>query len=133
VRKTNPRGDSVHEFNMSEAEERGHRIVRRAVSYGSHQLNDEPEKDSGLLFLCFQASIENQFNFIQSRWANASNFLRVGVGPDPLIGQPPGRQKWPLGWGEKPTRTNGFPLAVSMKGGEYLFAPSISFLRSLAR
>jgi Dyp-type peroxidase family len=132
VRKTNPRGDSVHEFNMSEAEERGHRIVRRAVSYGSYQLRDEPEKDSGLLFLCFQASIENQFNFIQSRWANASNFLRVGVGPDPLIGQPPGRQKWPLGWGEKLTRTDGFPLAVSMKGGEYLFAPSISFLRSLA-
>jgi deferrochelatase/peroxidase EfeB len=133
VRKTNPRGDSVREFNMSEAEERAHRIVRRAVSYGSHQLRDEPEKDSGLLFLCFQASIENQFNFIQSRWANASKFLRVGVGPVPLIGQPPGRQTWPLGWGEKQSRSAGFPLAVSLKGGDYLFAPSISFLCSLAR
>lgn len=133
VRKTNPRGDSVREFNMSEAEERAHRIVRRAVSYGSHQLSDEPEKDSGLLFLCFQASIENQFNFIQSRWANASNFLRVGVGPDPLIGQPPGQQSWPLGWGDQQSHRAAFPLAVSMKGGEYLFAPSISFLRSLAR
>lgn len=132
VRKVNPRGDSVREFNMSEAEERGHRIVRRAVSYGSHQLWDEPEKDSGLLFLCFQASIENQFNFIQSRWSNASNFLRVGVGPDPLIGQPPGRQKWPLRWGEMESHADGFPLTVTMKGGEYLFAPSISFLRSLA-
>lgn len=132
VRKTNPRGDTVREFNVSDDEERGHRIVRRAVSYGSHKTGDEPEKDSGLLFLCFQANIENQFNFMQIRWANAVNFLRVGAGPDPLVGQPEGKQKWPLRWGEAETREYRFKLWVFMKGGEYLFAPSISFLRSLA-
>lgn len=132
VRKTNPRGDTVREFNVSDEEERGHRIVRRAVSYGSHHLADEPEKDSGLLFLCFQANIENQFNFMQIRWANAANFIRVGTGPDPLVGQPEGDQKWPLRWGEPEFRNYRFTLWVSMKGGEYLFAPSISFFRSLA-
>lgn len=132
VRKTNPRGDTVREFNVSDEEERGHRIVRRAVSYGSHRMGDEPERDSGLLFLCFQANIENQFNFMQIRWANAANFVRVGTGPDPLVGQPEGKQKWPLRWGEEPTRDHAFKLWVFMKGGEYLFAPSISFLRSLA-
>jgi deferrochelatase/peroxidase EfeB len=132
VRKTNPRGDTVREFNVSDEEERGHRIVRRAISYGNHRLGEEPEKDSGLLFLCFQADIENQFNFMQSRWANAVNFLRVGTGPDPLVGQPEGKQKWPLRWGEAETRDYGFKLWVFMKGGEYLFAPSISFLLSLA-
>lgn len=132
VRKTNPRGDTVREFNVSDDEERGHRIVRRAISYGTHRLGDEPEKNSGLLFLCFQADIENQFNFMQSRWANAANFLRVATGPDPLIGQPEGQQQWPLRWDESQTREYGFKLWVFMKGGEYLFAPSISFLRSLA-
>ncbi|MEB3335088.1 MAG: Dyp-type peroxidase [Cyanobacteriota bacterium] len=132
VRKTNPRGDTVREFNMSDGEERSHRIVRRAMSYGSHRRQEEPETDSGLLFLCFQANIENQFNFIQARWANAANFLRVGVGADPLIGQPAGKQHWPTHWGEGETREFSFPLPVSMKGGEYFFAPSISFLRSLA-
>ena len=85
-----------------------------------------------MLFLCFQASIENQFNFIQIRWANAHNFVHVGTGPDPLIGQPEGHQNWPLAWGETEKREFGFKLWVQLKGGEYLFAPSISFLRSLA-
>jgi deferrochelatase/peroxidase EfeB len=132
VRKTNPRGDSVRRANVSDEEERGHRIVRRAISYGSHRPEDEPERDSGLLFLCFQASIENQFNFMQSRWANPANFVRVGTGPDPLIGQTEGNQQWPLHWGEAQTRAYGFKRWVLMKGGEYLFAPSLSFLRSLA-
>jgi Dyp-type peroxidase family len=131
VRKTNPRGDTVHAINVSEEEERGHRIVRRAWSYGSNRKEDEPEKDSGLLFLCFQASIENQFNFMQIRWSNSANFLQVDTGPDPLIGQPAGKQHWPLSWGEQGSREYSFKLWVQLKGGEYLFAPSISFLRSL--
>ncbi|MFM6674750.1 MAG: hypothetical protein ACKPJO_32325, partial [Dolichospermum sp.] len=42
---------------------------------------------SGLFFLCFQADISNQFNFMQSVWANANNFVQVNVGVDPIIGQ----------------------------------------------
>ena len=132
IRKANPRGDSVRAIGVSDEEERGHRIVRRAWSYGSSRREDEPETGSGLLFLCFQASIENQFNFIQTRWANAANFVRVGTGPDPLIGQPQGKQQWPLHWGQSEKRGFDFNLWVQFKGGDYFFAPSISFLRSLA-
>jgi len=115
VRKTNPRGDSVRETSVSADEERAHRLVRRAVSYGSDRPDDEPETGSGLLFLCFQASIENQFQFMQSRWANPVHFVRPRTGTDPLIGQAAGNPPW-----------------VLLKGGAYLFAPSLSFLRSLA-
>lgn len=115
VRKTNPRGDTVREAGVGDDEERAHRLVRRAVSYGTDQPQDEPESGSGLLFLCFQASIENQFQFMQSRWANPPHFVRVGTGTDPLVGQAGGPPPW-----------------VTLKGGEYLFAPSLSFLRSLA-
>lgn len=132
VRKTNPRGDTVQRAHVSEEEERGHRIVRRAISYGSHRPDAEPERDSGMLFLCFQASIENQFNFMQVRWANAPNFVRVGTGPDPLVALTDGSQQWPLRWGDAQTCAYAMKRWVAMKGGEYLFAPSISFLRSLA-
>ncbi|MEA5470602.1 Dyp-type peroxidase [Spirulina sp. 06S082] len=137
IRKTNPRGDtgrveSSPGYDEALAIEKNHRIARRAVSYGENDPNQTPETGSGLLFLCFQANIENQFNFMQSRWANPTRFVKVGVGPDPLIGQPEGTQKWPQKWGEEETQDYSFKLWVSMKGGEYFFAPSISFLTHLA-
>jgi len=137
IRKTNPRGDtgrveSSPGFDEALAVEKTHRIARRAISYGEHDLTQEPVKGSGLLFICFQANIENQFNFMQTRWANANNFVKVGVGPDPVIGQPEGVQKWQKNWGEADTEDYLFKLWAFMQGGEYFFAPSISFLTSLA-
>lgn len=136
VRKTNPRGDtgrveSSPGFEEALAVEKSHQITRRAISYGSNDLNHAESKGSGLLFLCFQANIENQFNFMQARWANPSRFVKVGVGPDPVIGQPEGVQKYPKKWGEAETEDYLFKLWVFMQGGEYFFAPSISFLSNL--
>ncbi|MFW9257629.1 Dyp-type peroxidase [Nostoc sp. CALU 546] len=136
IRKMNPRGDtgrveSSPDFTQSLEVEKKHRIARRSVSYGNNDPTKEPEAGSGLLFLCFQSSIENQFNFLQSRWANANNFVQVNVGSDPLIGQPEGTQKWPKKWGESETKEYNFKLWVNMKGGEYFFTPSISFLKNI--
>ncbi|MDJ0898669.1 MAG: Dyp-type peroxidase [Xenococcus sp. MO_188.B8] len=136
IRKTNPRGDtgrveSSPGFDEALAVEKNHRIARRAISYGENDTNQAPQTGSGLLFLCFQANIENQFNFMQARWSNPDRFVQVGVGPDPVIGQPEGTQKWPKKWGEADTQEYGFKLWAFMKGGEYFFAPSISFLTHL--
>lgn len=136
IRKTNPRGDtgrveSSPGFDEALAVEKNHRITRRAISYGENDSNQAPETGSGLLFLCFQAHIENQFNFMQARWANPDRFVKVGVGPDPVIGQPEGTQKWSKKWGESETQEYSFKLWVKMKGGEYFFAPSLSFLTHL--
>ncbi|MEM7759167.1 MAG: Dyp-type peroxidase [Cyanobacteria bacterium P01_A01_bin.40] len=136
IRKTNPRGDtgrveSSPGFEEALEVERSHRIARRAISYGDNDITQESETGSGLLFLCFQANIENQFNFMQARWANANRFVKVGVGPDPVIGQPEGVQQWQKKWGEPETEEYMFKLWAFMKGGEYFFAPSISFLTNL--
>lgn len=136
LRKTNPRGDtgrieSAIAYEESLALERRHRIVRRGVSYGENDLNQEPETGSGMLFLCFQADIENQFNFMQTSWSNQKNFPQYNVGPDPLAGQPEGTQKWPKKWGESETEDYDFKLRVTLKGGEYFFAPSMSFLKNI--
>lgn len=136
LRKMNPRGDtgrveSSFNYEQSLQTERRHRIVRRGLSFGENDLTQEPETGSGLLFLCFQADIENQFNFMQASWANQKNFVQISVGPDPLI-SPPGTQKWPKKWGEAETEEHDFSLWVTMKGGEYFFAPSISALKTIA-
>lgn len=138
IRKTNPRGDtgrveSSPGFDDALKMESNHRIARRSVSYGESDRTKEPTAGSGLLFLCFQANIENQFNVMQARWANPVNFVQVGVGPDPLIGQPEGTQKWSKKWGESESEDYKFELSVKMMGGEYFFAPSVSFLTNLAK
>ena len=141
IRKTNPRGDtgrveSSPDFQQSLDIEKKHRIARRAISYGENDITKEPETGSGLLFLCFQADPENQFNFIQGGWANQKNFVAVNVGLDPVIGQPApgGTQKWPETWGDPNTKEEpyDFTLWVKMKGGEYFFTPSISYLKNIS-
>ncbi|MBD2386122.1 Dyp-type peroxidase [Cylindrospermum sp. FACHB-282] len=141
VRKSNPRGDtgrvvsSGESFEQALEKERNHRIARRGISYGESDLSKATSTGSGLLFLCFQADIENQFNFIQAAWSNPNNFVQVNVGTDPIIGQaaPDARnQKWPIKWGEPETKPGfNFQLWVHLKGGEYFFAPSISSLKNI--
>jgi Dyp-type peroxidase family len=168
VRKSNPRLESVNPdgpFAKSEEEELGHRIARRGITYGgplsaADDLDDLPEKGVGLLFMCYQSDIWEQFEFIQRFWCNNPNFLEPGqsrnsnlnydkTGLDAVIGQKQGEQfdpvigeaphppqNWPQEWGkatQKPTiePENQFGQFVTLKGGEYFFSPSITFLRNL--
>lgn len=144
TRKTNPRGDtgrigSSVNFEQSLETEKGHRIARRGISYGNNELHayDTPNTQkskipSGLLFLCFQNDIKNQFNFMQATWANAPNFPQVAVGPDPVVAsQSSGTQKWPTKWGSTETTEFEFDRYVKFKGGEYFFAPSMSYLQNI--
>ena len=140
IRKVNPRGESRENINT----ERKHAIVRRGIVYDKRPLNtstnmppDElPSKDVGLLFMSFQASIANQFEFIQQIWASDSSFPKDNVGRDSIIGQgnfPDGLQKYPTEYGNPNSISGakGFGNFVTLKGGEYFFAPSMSFLLNL--
>jgi Dyp-type peroxidase family len=134
IRKTNPRGSSSLDYSLAETE-RGHRIVRRGISYGVLDLDPPPGEKVGLLFMCFQADIGNQFELMQASWANDCNFLKQSAGLDPIAGQgEPGEgQRWPRRWGEPDDTLNfDFSRFVQMRGGEYFYAPSLSFLRNLA-
>jgi Dyp-type peroxidase family len=146
IRKTNPRGDSVREFGVPLESERSHIMARRGITYGTRnaeidaegkilELKDKPVGGVGLLFMAYQTSFENQFEFTQSSWANNPGFVRSDAGIDPVIGQGSGSaalQQQPAVWGDetskKPITFEGF---VTMKGGEYFFAPCISFFKNL--
>jgi Dyp-type peroxidase family len=169
VRKSNPRLESVGSFAKDKEQELGHRIARRGITYGgplsaTDDLDDLPEKGVGLLFMCYQSDIWEQFEFIQRFWCNNPNFLEPGksdisgitanpnydkTGLDAVIGQmqdaqfdpvigeaPKPPENWPQEWGKTTVKPaiepeNHFGQFVTLKGGEYFFSPSITFLRNL--
>lgn len=147
IRRMMPRGELGLTDGKFKQEELRHRIVRRGITYDDREkdANDNPlisgdaEADVGLLFMCFQSSIPKQFGFLQARWANASGFLgKDEVGIDPIIGQNCDlqdfeHQKWYPKWDDnnEPSKSFEFKTFVTLKGGEYFFAPSIPFLKNL--
>lgn len=143
IRKTNPRGSGGAE---APEEERKHLMARRGQTYGRRHDDPNadlpprlrPAKDVGLLFMAFNSNLGNQFEFTQQIWANnpAFPFPPDGSQPglDPVIGQGArAPQKYAPEWGHNNVAeaTDPIPQAVTMKGGEYFFMPSLAFLRSL--
>lgn len=137
IRKTNPR-DKTIDSNV-------HLMARRGIPFGERtddpndgQIDNKPEGGVGLLFMAYQSSIEGQFEFTQKAWANSPSFHfnapQQPVGIDPVIGQPDhgSPQRYPLKYGVGPLSDPfDFSGFVRMKGGEYFFAPSRSFLQRL--
>lgn len=141
IRKTNPRGDTVRIFGVSLDSERAHIMARRGITYGARKQNskkdftDKPTRDVGLLFMAYQSNVINQFEFTQASWANNESFVKGNTGVDPVIGQGggSGKQTYRAGWGDAqaPTHELRFADFVTLKGGEYFFAPSLAFFAAL--
>jgi Dyp-type peroxidase family len=158
IRKTNPRGSGGGE---PEEAERRHLMARRGITYEdvarsvhpdelpeAENLDefDEnvgphlPESDVGLLFMAYNRKIADQFKFTQRAWANSDRFPlgkpNVANGIDPVIGQAGavGSQQLPVEWDNPAMGTDNsatFAGFVKMKGGEYFFSPSLTFLKAL--
>ena len=138
LKKGGPREDLI-------ASSRFHRILRRGREYGAPPTPEqalEPgafDPGSGLNFICLNASISRQFEFIQSAWIMNSKFDGMTGETDPLLGN---REK--LSTGDATDRFNlpqtvgacavieGIPQFVTVKGGAYFFMPSMRALRFLA-
>lgn len=148
VRRCNPRGEhGAHGESIDH--ERAHLLVRRGMPYGQRSRPADAQGQApadlprdgevGLLFMAYQRDIGNQFEHLQARWANARRPLAAGPahGIDPLAGQAAhGGQRACPHWGASGTdaaRTQAVDLHgfVTMRGGGYFFAPSISMLRGL--
>ena len=138
IRKSNPRGDSVPLGATLEGE-RSHIMARRGITYGKRKIvggafKNAPAKNVGLLFMAYQSEIGNQFEFTQSSWVNNVGFSRGNTGIDPVIGQGNGGpQTHRAGWNASaaPSVQSDFSGFVTLKGGEYFFAPSLLFFASL--
>jgi len=127
------------------ASTRFHRLLRRGREYGSaitpsQALTASPsDGERGLQFVCLNANIQRQFEFVQSAWIMSAKFAGLRDEGDPLLGN-----RLPVD-AENPTdsfslpqsngpsqRVTGLPQFVTVLGGAYFFLPGIRALRFMA-
>jgi Dyp-type peroxidase family len=144
IRRANPR-DSFNDNNVPSHRaslSNRHRILRRGRSYGpvfDHETRfDARTKDTekrGLMFICLNADLERQFEFIQQNWINSPAFFGLADERDPLVGNQDadstGRCRFTVPGLPAPTRVDGIPRFVTVKGGEYFFLPGRRALLNL--
>ena len=135
------RGKGFRDDLMSSV--RFHRILRRGREYGPRLSPetgsrqgppDDPER--GLHFICLNANISRQFEFVQNAWMMNGRFSGLTGESDPLIGN---REAGPTGCpvtgpsrpdaGDLRRRIAGMPQFVSVRGGAYFFLPGLRALR----
>ena len=141
LRRSNPR-DNFEDDGSKESWRltKRHRIIRRARLYGEpyegSPTNLTPNGEVGLLFLCFNADISRQFEFIQYTWANFPKFKELYNDPDPITGV----RETPEHGQEQNFTIQDTPVSrvitdlqrhVHIRGGAYFFFPSITTIRYL--
>jgi Dyp-type peroxidase family len=135
VRRANPR-DSFENNNLPFEPTNDHRILRRGRSY-IYQDEHTGALERGLLFLCLNADIERQFEFIQQNWINNTSFLGLADENDPLIGNRPPAARgagstFTLGGLPAPVCVADLPRFVTVRGGGYFFLPGLAALGYLS-
>jgi Dyp-type peroxidase family len=125
IRRANPR-DS---FDAGSAVQIGitnrHRIRRVGRSY--REGADGHTQHPGLMFMCINADIETQFEFLQQTWLLGRSFEGLNDETDPLLGH----HEMSIPTRRGPLRLQGLPNFVTVRGGGYFFMPSKSALQLL--
>jgi Dyp-type peroxidase family len=139
IRKVNPRDLGTDTGGTHDTLSR--RVLRRGIPYGAPLpagatfKSRKSKADRGLLFLCYQTSIERQFEFLTNHWVNTTAAPEDG-GFDIIIGQNGGgagrERQVDLPASQQPAQTLTFqPEWVIPTGGGYFFAPSIDALTTV--
>jgi hypothetical protein len=108
-------------------------MIRRGVSYGPPPADPSVDDgvDRGLVFTCFVASIERQFETVQVTWLNDGNAFGLGDDKDFMLGPEDPTGKMTVN-GDPPRFLAPQPGFVRVRGGEYLFQPGLTALRAIA-
>ncbi|MFJ9419198.1 Dyp-type peroxidase [Streptomyces sp. NPDC101227] len=129
IRRTHPRA-----FEPTQK----HRIMRRGIPYGPAYTPGTPDKDRGLMFVCYGTSLEDQFEFVQKLWSNNPGFVpgdkKAPNGIDKVSGttsdgSPDARIVLANNQGEGTVSMDSF---IRTTGAVYAFTPSLTTLRRLA-
>ncbi len=140
IRKVNPRDLATDQG--AETNTATFRILRRGIPFGkqyNHTSTDDPanKEERGLLFLCYQTSIQNQFELLTNKWMNKEARPETNVGHDILVGQnneeDSGGVKWCLftANGKAKKLESQKPFVIPTAGG-YFFCPSIAALAAIS-
>ena len=147
IRRTNPRATLARDPAMGLRKSKKHRILRRGRTYGepftphlvppdivqAADANAGRPGPRGLHFMCYNADIANQFEFVQQTWVNGPMFQGLHGEVDPLVGDPePTSGLFTIPGSPIRSRVHGLPRFVHVRGGGYFFLPSRAALRYLA-
>ena len=133
IRRMNPRDTKLElltDVNI-------HRIIRRATAYGPAY---DPKADSlaedkverGLYFIFISAKAMDTTEFLQKEWINKANFIGQGSERDPIVGLQDEDLTFTLPKEPVRQRLRGMDTFNVLRGGEYLFMPSLSALKWLS-
>ncbi|MPZ44510.1 MAG: hypothetical protein GEV05_14125 [Betaproteobacteria bacterium] len=133
VRRANPRDTRFAKSKEEIATVNRHRILRVGRAYEKDTVvsNGRTQtSDRGLLFMCLNADIERQFEFIQKSWLLNPNMHGLENEVDPILGTGPRKLT-------VPTETGPVELEIDQDfvhtlGGGYFFLPSRLVLRYIA-
>jgi len=126
IRKVNPRDQVATDLGFAERNP-PRSLMRQGITYTAKS------DDKGLLFVAYQSSIVDQFEFLMKQWVNKPNTPRDHAGHDPILAQGRGRVFYlPIEGKVEEIPVSG--AFVVPTGGEYFFSPSIAFFKgTLAR
>jgi Dyp-type peroxidase family len=141
IRKVNTRDSASDMGGRSSTYER--RLLRVGVPFGpslkdpfAEVAADPAHGNRGLLFLSIQASIEQQFEFLQARWINDDSRPKMPGGNDMLVGQNAAaaagvRRCTLFGRALEQAEVRASGQWVIPTGGGYFLVPSITTLRGV--
>ena len=129
IRRANPRDSlapgSQQQLDISNC----HRLLRVGRPY-----HEESDNSRGLLFMCLNADIERQFEFVQQTWISSPSFHGLTDEVDPITAtrREGSRAIFTIPTPDGPIELDGLNSFVTVKGGEYFFLPSRATLRFLS-
>ena len=123
------------------ASTRFHRILRRGREYMLETAGEGGDRvvQRGLRFICLNANISRQFEFIQASWLVNPKFEGLDEGDPIVANRLPLQTGRPSDMFTRPQanglcrRSAALPQFTHVHGGGYFFMPGISALRYLAR
>ena len=141
--KVVPRGAHIRRMNPRDTEMEVltdvniHRIIRRGTTFGPpYDPNAISERDDevqrGVYFLFLGARAMDTIEFLQNEWINNGNFMGLDEERDPIIGLHGQPGTFTIPRDPVRRRVHGIQTFNVLRGGEYLFMPSLPALQWMA-
>ena len=133
IRRMNPRDSDLSRLTDINQ----HRLIRRGTTFGApYDPNAYSEEDDrvprGAYFLFISAKAMATIEFLQEEWINDGDFIRVGPERDPIIGLQDDDAVFTIQRKPARHRIRGIETFNVLRGGEYMFIPSLTALKWLA-
>jgi Dyp-type peroxidase family len=130
MRRMNPRDTELAQLTDVNI----HRLIRRSTTYGapydpSATADHDDDVPRGIYFICLSAKAMATVEFLQQEWINNGNFLGLGAERDPNVGLQEDGATFTIPHEPVRRRIHGIQTFNVLRGGEYLFMPSLSALR----